>query len=83
MHIETWMVHTHGCPRRYEHRVDVVFAGHVHAYERTYPVYGGQRATSNSGHKIDINIGDGGNREGAVTFMQLSQRSNNCSSCHA
>ncbi len=26
----------------YEHAVDVVITGHVHAYERTFPVYKGQ-----------------------------------------
>ena len=25
-----------------EHGVDVYFSGHVHSYERDYPVYGGQ-----------------------------------------
>ncbi len=45
----------------YEHGVDAVIAGHVHAYERSHGVYD---------NKVDpcgphyINIGDGGNREG-------------------
>lgn len=50
----------------YKARVDVVFAGHVHAYERFARIYD---------NKVDpcgpvyITIGDGGNREGlALTF---------------
>ncbi|KAI4378675.1 hypothetical protein MLD38_016121 [Melastoma candidum] len=45
----------------YEARVDVVFAGHVHAYERFDRVYN-ERA--NPCGPIHITIGDGGNREG-------------------
>ncbi|KAF5750499.1 hypothetical protein HS088_TW03G00836 [Tripterygium wilfordii] len=45
----------------YEARVDVVFAGHVHAYERFTRVY--QDKANNCG-PAHITIGDGGNREG-------------------
>ncbi|KAJ8429443.1 hypothetical protein Cgig2_008774 [Carnegiea gigantea] len=45
----------------YDARVDIVFAGHVHAYERFTRVYDGK--ADNCG-PIYITIGDGGNREG-------------------
>ena len=41
-------------------RVDVVFNGHVHAYERTHPV-------PDAGGITHITIGDGGNREQFAT----------------
>ena len=48
----------------YQNHVNVVFSGHVHAYERTFPVY-------NNNTKPDgvvyITIGDGGNAEGHAT----------------
>ena len=45
----------------YANKVNAVIAGHVHAYERTHPVY--QNATVSDGI-VYINIGDGGNAEG-------------------
>uniref|UniRef100_A0A5B6YRV8 Purple acid phosphatase n=1 Tax=Davidia involucrata TaxID=16924 RepID=A0A5B6YRV8_DAVIN len=48
----------------YGARVDVVFAGHVHAYERFTHVYKGQ---ANNCGPVHITIGDGGNREGLAT----------------
>ncbi|KAK4478730.1 hypothetical protein RD792_014228 [Penstemon davidsonii] len=45
----------------YEARVDVVFAGHVHAYERFSRVY---KERANECGPVYITIGDGGNREG-------------------
>jgi len=45
----------------YAHKVDVVFNGHVHAYERTMPVY---QNKSQCDGPIHITIGDGGNKEG-------------------
>ncbi|RVW48141.1 putative purple acid phosphatase 20 [Vitis vinifera] len=48
----------------YKARVDVVFAGHVHAYERFDRVYQGK--TDKCG-PVYITIGDGGNREGLAT----------------
>nr|CAB3459391.1 unnamed protein product [Digitaria exilis] len=45
----------------YEARVDVVFAGHVHAYERFTRIYDNE---ADSQGPMYITIGDGGNREG-------------------
>ncbi|KAL0410091.1 UNVERIFIED_CONTAM: putative purple acid phosphatase 20 [Sesamum latifolium] len=51
----------------YRARVDAVFAGHVHAYERFVRVYKNQADECGPVH---ITIGDGGNREGLATrFM--------------
>lgn len=47
----------------HQYAVDLVFAGHVHAYERMYPVY---RNVTAPGATTYINIGDGGNREGRM-----------------
>lgn len=49
-------------PLLYDFGVDLVISGHVHAYERIKPVYKG---CSNYCGPAYINIGDGGNREGA------------------
>ncbi|XP_062168219.1 probable purple acid phosphatase 20 isoform X2 [Alnus glutinosa] len=48
----------------YQARVDVVFAGHVHAYERFTRVYNGK--ADNCG-PVYITIGDGGNSEGLAS----------------
>ncbi|KAL5740080.1 hypothetical protein ACOSQ2_029260 [Xanthoceras sorbifolium] len=48
----------------YQARVDFVFAGHVHAYERFTRVFNG--AADNCG-PVHITIGDGGNREGLAS----------------
>ncbi|KAK3118406.1 hypothetical protein QOZ80_9BG0698590 [Eleusine coracana subsp. coracana] len=45
----------------YEARVDAVFAGHVHAYERFKRVYKGKPDPCGP---VYVTIGDGGNREG-------------------
>ena len=45
----------------YNHNVNIVFSGHVHAYERTYPVY---RNKTDIYGTVYITIGDGGNLEG-------------------
>ncbi|XP_055811612.1 probable purple acid phosphatase 20 [Solanum dulcamara] len=45
-------------------RVDIVFAGHVHAYERFTRVYNDK---ANNCGPIYITIGDGGNREGLAS----------------
>jgi len=43
------------------HKVDIVFNGHVHAYERTSPIYRNKTDCSNG--IPYITVGDGGNRE--------------------
>ncbi|KAL3532076.1 hypothetical protein ACH5RR_005597 [Cinchona calisaya] len=48
----------------YQARVDVVFAGHVHAYERFTRVYNEE---ANKCGPVHITIGDGGNREGLAS----------------
>ncbi|KAI3471952.1 hypothetical protein Pfo_028640 [Paulownia fortunei] len=54
----------------YEARVDVVFAGHVHAYERFTRVYDNKADQCGPVH---VTIGDGGNREGlALSFENPS-----------
>jgi hypothetical protein len=45
----------------YKYKVNVALSGHVHAYERTYPVY--QDVVKDDGI-VHIVIGDGGNKEG-------------------
>jgi acid phosphatase type 7 len=48
-----------------EYSVNVVFAGHVHAYQRSHPVYNGEVVVEEEGGgPVYIVIGDGGNREG-------------------
>nr|GEX79984.1 probable purple acid phosphatase 20 [Tanacetum cinerariifolium] len=54
----------------YEAHVDVVFAGHVHAYERFYRVY--NEKADNCG-PVHITIGDGGNREGLASKYKEPQ----------
>jgi hypothetical protein len=46
-------------------RADIVFTGHVHAYERTLPIYKNQ--TNHCNGTVYIVVGDGGNREGFAT----------------
>jgi len=48
-------------------KVNAVFAGHVHAYERTNQVYNLQNDATGAMH---VTIGDGGNREGLYTKWQ-------------
>lgn len=45
----------------YENNVNFVVTGHVHAYERTYPVYKNEVVDDGI---MYITLGDGGNREG-------------------
>ncbi|PWA52289.1 purple acid phosphatases superfamily protein [Artemisia annua] len=54
----------------YKAHVDVVFAGHVHAYERFNRVY--NEKADNCG-PMHITIGDGGNREGLASKYQEPQ----------
>ncbi|KAK1276887.1 Purple acid phosphatase 22 [Acorus gramineus] len=54
----------------YDARVDVVFAGHVHAYERFGRVY--NNSPDGCG-PVHITVGDGGNREGlSLMFKETS-----------
>ncbi|GLJ46489.1 hypothetical protein SUGI_0979710 [Cryptomeria japonica] len=48
----------------YDANVDIVLAGHVHAYERSTRVYMGN---VNPRGPMHITVGDGGNREGLAT----------------
>jgi len=48
-------------PMLLDAKVDLIFAGHVHAYERTFAVANNK---TTAGAPIHINIGDAGNREG-------------------
>ncbi|KAL9268632.1 Purple acid phosphatase 18-like protein [Drosera capensis] len=48
-------------PLLYAAGVDIVLAGHVHAYERSTRVYDGKTDSCGAVH---ITVGDGGNREG-------------------
>jgi hypothetical protein len=54
----------------YNAGVDLVYAGHVHAYERTYRTYQG---VANAAAPYYIGIGDGGNREGLATDWMYPQ----------
>lgn len=52
----------------FEHQVDLVLSGHVHAYERSFPVYKEQVREDGITYVV---LGGGGNREGlASTFIQ-------------
>ncbi|OIT01493.1 PREDICTED: purple acid phosphatase 22-like [Nicotiana attenuata] len=51
----------------YKARVDVVFAGHVHAYERFTRVYNNKADPCGP---IYVTIGDGGNREGLAMMFE-------------
>ncbi|KAK3144845.1 hypothetical protein QOZ80_4AG0318590 [Eleusine coracana subsp. coracana] len=55
----------------FEARVDVVFAGHVHAYERFTRVYDNK---ANPCGPVYITIGDGGNREGLAFDFQKNHK---------
>jgi hypothetical protein len=51
----------------YQHKVDLVLQGHVHAYERTHPIYKG---AVQAGAPVFITNGVGGNGEGLYTTWQ-------------
>jgi hypothetical protein len=51
-------------PLLHQYGVDLLFAGHVHAYERSLPVLNN---VPTPGAMTEINIGDGGNREGPAS----------------
>ncbi len=62
-------------PAFYKYNVDMVFNGHVHAYERTPPVFAWQPNTCGT---IHITMGDGGNIEGL--YKQFVDQTQNVSS---
>ncbi|CAA7022938.1 unnamed protein product [Microthlaspi erraticum] len=64
-----------------EHKVDVIFAGHVHAYERSYRI-SNVRYNISSGDRypvpdksapVYITVGDGGNQEGLAARFREPQ----------
>ncbi|CAO2042169.1 unnamed protein product [Urochloa humidicola] len=55
----------------FDARVDVVFAGHVHAYERFTRVYDNE---ANPCGPVYITIGDGGNREGLAFDFEKNHK---------
>ncbi|CAN6270300.1 unnamed protein product [Urochloa humidicola] len=55
----------------FDARVDVVFAGHVHAYERFTRVYNNE---ANPCGPVYITIGDGGNREGLAFDFEKNHK---------
>ena len=59
-------------PLLYGAKVDIVFAGHVHAYERSTRVY--MRNVDPCG-AVHITVGDGGNREGLASRFLFPQPS--------
>jgi hypothetical protein len=56
----------------YNAKVDLVFSGHVHAYERSCQVY---KYVCTSGAPYYITIGDGGNAEGLAASWKTPQPS--------
>ncbi|KAM7511577.1 hypothetical protein LguiB_010452 [Lonicera macranthoides] len=69
---ESWFIH---------HKVDIIFAGHVHAYERSYRisnihnnVWGGDpNPVPDKFAPVYITVGDGGNQEGLASRFQDPQ----------
>lgn len=49
----------------YEHGVDLIFNGHIHSYERSFPVFNYTRNDCGITHIV---IGDGGNYEGPAAY---------------
>ncbi len=58
-------------PLTYKHGVDIFYYGHVHAYERTHPMYD---YTIDPCGAVHITIGDGGNSEG-LSFLASNKMS--------
>jgi hypothetical protein len=52
----------------YDHGVDIVYNGHVHAYERTHPVYKNKASPCGP---VYLTLGDGGNLKGVHYFLNL------------
>ena len=55
-------------PLLYEYGVDIFLGGHIHSYERTFPVYNN---TLDECGIITLNLGDGGNYEGAYVPWRI------------
>jgi len=54
----------------YAHKVDIVLVGHLHAYERTAPVYANRAQCDGPVHIV---IGDAGNHEGPACGWKLEE----------
>ncbi|KAJ4764809.1 Purple acid phosphatase [Rhynchospora pubera] len=63
----------------YKARVDVVFSGHVHAYERFMRIYNNK---ADQCGPMYITIGDGGNREGLALEFEKDHKSAHLSVFH-
>ncbi|GAB4821362.1 hypothetical protein N2152v2_008408 [Parachlorella kessleri] len=57
-------------PIFYAHQVDLIISGHVHAYERTKPMF---NYTVDECGPVQLVVGDGGNIEGAVSKFITDQ----------
>jgi len=55
-------------PLLYEYGVDILLGGHIHSYERSFPVYNN---TLDDCGMITLNLGDGGNYEGAYVPWRI------------
>lgn len=55
-------------PLLYEYGVDILLGGHVHSYERSFPVYNN---TLDECGIVSLNLGDGGNYEGAYVPWRI------------
>eukprot|EP01137_Pigoraptor_chileana_P011362 Opistho-2@62095 len=55
----------------FKYKVDIVLCGHVHAYERSLPVY--KESTANSPPTQYFTVGDGGNQEGLASGWKNPQ----------
>ena len=58
-------------PLFYQYRVDFVLNGHVHAYERTHPMY---NYTVDQCGPVYLTMGDGGNVEVSLSSLRVSPR---------
>ena len=58
-------------PLFFDAGVDIVLSGHVHAYERTHPMF--ENKTHECG-TVYLNLGDGGNHEGAYASWLPGER---------
>eukprot|EP00928_Gymnodinium_smaydae_P037113 TRINITY_DN25816_c0_g1_i1.p1 TRINITY_DN25816_c0_g1~~TRINITY_DN25816_c0_g1_i1.p1 ORF type:complete len:688 (+),score=43.79 TRINITY_DN25816_c0_g1_i1:64-2064(+) len=66
VHYEEGLKHQHDMEELlYMHGVDIVFNGHIHSYERSFPVYKYARNDCGTTHIV---MGDGGNYEGPAVY---------------